>query len=95
VVRIKEKFLKPDELAFILNENIEQLYACWCAKEAVYKLQGNKGISFLENMTILPFQYKPQGVMTLMLRKGGLIKSFQVYYENFQDYMLGYVVDEP
>lgn len=93
VVRIKEKFLKPDELAFILNENIEQLYACWCAKEAVYKLQGNKGISFLENMTILPFQYKPQGVMTVMLRKERLAKSFQVYYEKFQDYMLGYVVE--
>ncbi|MBD1431901.1 4'-phosphopantetheinyl transferase superfamily protein [Sphingobacterium sp. DN00404] len=94
VVRIKEKFMKPNELAFIQNDNIEQLYACWCAKEAVYKLQGNKGISFLENMTILPFQYKPQGVMTVMLRKGSTVKSFPVYYEKFQDYMLGYVVDE-
>lgn len=94
VLRIKEKFMKPNELAFIQSDNIEQLYACWCAKEAVYKLQGNKGISFLENMTILPFQYKPQGVMTVMLRKGRLVRSFQVYYEKFQDYMLGYVVDE-
>lgn len=93
VLRIKEKFLKPKELAFIQNDNIEQLYACWCAKEAVYKLQGNKGISFRENMTILPFHYKPQGVMTLMLRKDHIATSYQVYYEKFQDYMLGYVVE--
>ncbi len=93
ILRIKEKFLKPSELSFILNENVEQLYACWCAKEAVYKLQGNKGVSFLDDMTILPFQYRPQGVMTLMLRKEKHSYAFQVYYEKFQDYMLGYVVE--
>ncbi|GHE40461.1 4'-phosphopantetheinyl transferase family protein [Sphingobacterium griseoflavum] len=94
VLRIKEKFLKVQELAFIQGDNIEQLYACWCAKEAVYKLQGNKGVSFLEDMTILPFQYRPQGVMTLMLRKEKKSYAFQVYYEKFQNYMLGYVIDE-
>ncbi|TDS14559.1 4'-phosphopantetheinyl transferase family protein [Sphingobacterium paludis] len=94
VLRIKEKFLKPNELAFIQEHNVEQLYACWCAKEAVYKLQGNKGVSFLDDMTILPFQYRPQGVMTLLLRKESKSFAFQVYYEKFQDYMLGYVVDD-
>lgn len=94
VVRIKEKFMKPSELAFIQNDHIEQLYACWCAKEAVYKLQGNKGVSFLENITISPFRYNAQGVMTVMLQKGSITRSFDVYYEKFQDYMLGYVVDE-
>ncbi|QBQ39807.1 4'-phosphopantetheinyl transferase family protein [Sphingobacterium psychroaquaticum] len=94
IVRIKEKFMKPRELAFIQNENIDQMYACWCAKEAVYKLQGNKGVSFLEDMTILPFQYRPQGVMTLLLRKDKKTHSFQVYYEQFQEYMLAYVVSD-
>lgn len=93
ITRIKEKFLKPQEIAFIQNDNIEQLYACWCAKEAVYKLQGNKGVSFLDNMSILPFQYKPQGVVTLLLKKNNKSYPFQVYYERFQDYMLAYVVE--
>lgn len=91
VLRIKEKFLSEEELSFIQLDNIEQLYACWCAKEAVYKLQGNKGVSFLGNMRILPFTYAPQGVMTLELEKEDTITSFQVYYEKFQEYMLGYV----
>src|SRR5690606_29031503 len=95
VVRIKEKFLKPEELLFIRKEDeIAQLYACWCAKEAVYKLQGNRGVSFLENMTIHPFTYRPQGVMTVDLFKDQRKFSFQVYYEKFQEYMLGYVVDD-
>lgn len=92
VLRIKEKFLQKDELAFIPKHAIEQLYACWCAKEAVYKLQGNKGVSFLENMTILPFTYQAQGTMTVILKKDDIQQEFTVYYEKFQDYMLGYVV---
>ena len=94
VVRIKEKFLKAEELQFIRPENeIVQLYACWCAKEAVYKLQGNRGVSFLHDMTIHPFNYSPQGVMTVDLFKAQRKLTFQVYYEKFQDYMLGYVVE--
>lgn len=94
VLRIKEKFLKPEELSFISSEyEIEQLYACWCAKEAVYKLQGNRGVSFLNDMTIRPFNFKAQGVMTLDLHHVEEVLSFQVYYEKFQDYMLGYVVE--
>lgn len=94
VLRIKEKFLKPHELSFIQSENeIEQLYACWCAKEAVYKLQGNRGVSFLEDMSIKPFAYKAQGIMTLELTKANQVATFQVYYEKFNDYMLGYVVE--
>lgn len=93
VMRIKEKFLKPQELAFITGEEeVNQLYACWCAKEAVYKLQGNKGVSFLHNITIDPFVYTPQGVMTAHLEKEGESSRFQVYYERFNEYMLGYVV---
>jgi len=94
VLRIKEKFLKKEELAFISADNeVEQLYACWCAKEAVYKLQGNKGISFLQDMTIQPFNFEAQGVMTLDLQKEESKHSYQVYYEKFQDYMLGYAVE--
>src|ERR1700742_2823860 len=41
VERIAFKFMRPEELAFISNTNkIDQLYACWCAKEAVYKCHG-------------------------------------------------------
>lgn len=92
VVRIKEKFLKPGELACIQKDDeINQLYACWCAKEAIYKLQGNRGISFRRDMTIAPFDYKSQGTMQVQLSKDGLEKSYTVYYERFHEYMLGYV----
>ncbi|MCY4778490.1 4'-phosphopantetheinyl transferase superfamily protein [Sphingobacterium sp. UT-1RO-CII-1] len=93
ILRIKEKFMKPSELQGIDEKNIEQLYACWCAKEAVYKLQGKKGVSFLNNMSILPFSYSAQnGSLTLVLHKNDTSTPYTVYYEKFENYMLGYVV---
>src|SRR5882762_7944694 len=47
VERIAGKFLRPEELAFIgIDKRVEQLYVCWCAKEAVYKCNGQKEVSF-------------------------------------------------
>lgn len=94
VVRIKNKFLKPEELAFIEGDQmVNQLYACWCAKEALYKLQGNRGVSFYHNMTIEPFRYTQQGVMKVILSKDDSVRTFDVFYERFNEYMLGYVVE--
>ena len=95
IVRIADKFMKPGELVHIGGEHrIEHLYACWCAKEAVYKLQGNKGVSFKDNMTIQPFQFQDQGVLFLDLDAPGRSERFKVYYEKFGEYMLGYVAEE-
>ncbi len=94
ILRIADKFMKEGELESISDQNrIEQLYACWCAKEAVYKLQGNKGVSFKDNMTILPFEFQDQGVLYLDLDAPHRKEQFKVYYEKFQEYMLGYVME--
>lgn len=93
ILRIADKFMKPEELEVIGNNHIEKLYACWCAKEAVYKLQGNKGVSFKDNMTIQPFDFQDQGVLFLDLDAPNRKELFKVYYEKFQEYMLGYVTE--
>lgn len=95
ILRIAHKFMKEQELSFMqdLDEpsRIDHLYACWCAKEAVYKLQGNRGVSFKDNMTIQPFQFQNQGVLQMTLDTEAGHQPFSVYYERFQDYMLAYV----
>lgn len=95
VERIQHKFLKPAELAFIApgEGRYEQLYACWCAKEAIYKLQGNAGVSFLNNMTIQPFKYQTQGILNLELDSEQNHHIFEVHYEKFNEYMLAYAVE--
>ncbi|SEN62250.1 Phosphopantetheinyl transferase [bacterium A37T11] len=97
IERIASRFLKPAELNYIQGPHrIRQLYACWCAKEAVYKLQGKKGVSFRDNILIGPFVYQPKGGM-LQAQLNGPYKSarYEVYYEEFGNYMLGYTSEQP
>jgi len=93
ILRIADKFMKAEELEVVGNDHVEKLYACWCAKEAVYKLQGNKGVSFKDNMTIRSFDFQDQGVLFLELDAPERKELFKVYYEKFQEYMLGYVTE--
>ena len=95
IERIANKFLSAQELEFIQEqERIEQLYVCWCAKEAIYKLHGKKNVSFVENIELKPFHYSGNGSFSANLDVGSIHKEFRVHYEKFDDYMIGFVSDD-
>lgn len=90
---IANKFMQSQELANLDDlDYIEQLYVCWCAKEAIYKLQGKKGVSFKDNIWIDPFTYNLEGgQITAHLRGPYQQATYTVYYERYEQFMLGYV----
>ena len=91
VERIAHKFMRPEELAFIEDQTkIPHLYACWCAKEAVYKCNGEKEVSFVDNITLQPFQFAPEGNIDAHLQKDRKDLYYKVGYLQFEDYMIGY-----
>ena len=95
IERIANKFLSAKELEFIQEqERIEQLYVCWCAKEAIYKLHGKKNVSFVENIDLKPFHYSGNGSFSANLDVGSIHKEFKVHYEKFDEYMIGFVSDD-
>lgn len=92
VERIAHKFMRKEELAFIdEQQKIKQLYACWCAKEAVYKCYGQKEVSFLENIILEPFNFEGHGYLAAHLKKEEVNINYEVGYLQYQDYMVGYV----
>lgn len=93
VERIAPKFMRPEELAFILPENkIEQLYVCWCAKEAVYKCYGQKEVSFADNIYLNSFSFAGKGIVEARLQKDDVDLNYKVSYLQYEDYMIGYVI---
>lgn len=56
IEKIAPRFLNNEELEFIdhTQPTLHQ-YACWCAKEALYKWHGKKGLDFKENIRLNPF----------------------------------------
>lgn len=92
VERIASRFLLPKELEFIdPDQKIQQLYACWCVKEAVYKCYGQKEVSFMDDILIKPFTYAEQGQVNVLLNKGTINIDYTVGYLQYEDYMIGYV----
>ncbi|WP_374165757.1 4'-phosphopantetheinyl transferase superfamily protein [Arcticibacter sp. MXS-1] len=92
IVRIEDKFLTPAEVQFIDPSNrIMHLYVCWCAKEAIYKLQGKRTVSFKDHIHLQPFSFAMEGEFYAVLEADQVCKQFVVKYESFHDYMIGYV----
>jgi 4'-phosphopantetheinyl transferase len=92
VERIASRFLSPAELAFIDNDQrIAHLYACWCAKEAVYKCYGQKEVSFMDDISLIPFGYVDPGQVDAILTKDNVKMNYTVGYLQYEDYMIGYV----
>lgn len=95
VERIAHKFMRPQELAFINEERkIQHLYACWCAKEAVYKCNGEKEVSFVDNILLQPFNFEHHGMIEAHLKKDEKSIDYEVGYLQYEDYMIGYVRGE-
>lgn len=51
VLRIREKFLTPAEIAAIEGDMETTLLLCWCAKETVYKYFSEEKLAFDEMLT--------------------------------------------
>ncbi|MCC8409516.1 4'-phosphopantetheinyl transferase superfamily protein [Mucilaginibacter sp. UR6-1] len=95
VERIAHKFMRPEELDFISERRkIEELYVCWCVKEAVYKCYGQKTVSFLDNILLEPFSFEGHGVVNAVLDKGNVKIDYKVGYQQYEDYMIGYVIQD-
>lgn len=91
VERIARKFLRPEELDFISPEHkIQQLYACWCAKEAVYKCYGKKEVSFINHIFLRDFVCCDAGSLHAEIKNDAVSLDFEVEYFEFDQYMVGY-----
>ena len=92
IERIARKFMRQEELDFITDaDKINQLYVCWCAKEAIYKCYGQKEVSFANNILLEPFNFEGHGYLNAHLHKGEVYLNYEVGYLQYHDYMVGYV----
>ncbi|HET6243479.1 MAG: 4'-phosphopantetheinyl transferase superfamily protein [Bacteroidetes bacterium] len=95
VERIKNKFLSLIELSDIQNSgDFEKLLVYWGAKESLYKVYGEKELTFKENLFIPPFKFKKSGTIEGRIIKGNVKKNYLLNYEKIQGHILVYVLEE-
>ncbi len=93
IQKIRNKFLTSKELSGLPEkDNTLALYICWCAKEAIYKWYGKKGLEFRKHIHIFPFEAQEQGMVKARttLPKGEVMLEV-AYFKVEDNYMLGYV----
>ncbi len=83
------KYLKSD----ILEEYIKKLTVIWGAKEAIFKIRNEKGISFKDHIRVNSFSLKENKTQA-SLHFDDLTKDFNVYYEEIEDFTLVYAFEK-
>jgi 4'-phosphopantetheinyl transferase len=91
---IKHKFLSDLELAQKqIGDNVNGLYVCWCAKEAIFKWNGRKGLEFKQHIHVKQFKLKDEGELNALVELPEGTRELNVkYFKTSDGYMLGYVV---
>jgi phosphopantetheinyl transferase len=86
IIRIGDKFtdyeckyLQPDSS----EEYIKKLTVIWGAKEAIFKIRNEKGISFKDHIQIEPFSLEESKTQA-SLHFDNLVKDFEVHYKEIQ-----------
>jgi phosphopantetheinyl transferase len=91
---VRHKFLSDVELAQKqIGDNINGLYVCWCAKEAIYKWHGKKELEFKRDIHIKPFKLRDEGGLNALVELPEGTKELAVdYFKTADGYMLAYVI---
>jgi phosphopantetheinyl transferase len=84
IIRIADKFINEKELnrlkSFGPQDYIKKLTVKWGAKEAIFKIRNEKGISFKDHIKVNPFEIKDTQAIA-ELHFDGLVKDFKIYFE--------------
>ncbi len=93
--KVADKFVSPDETGKDLaGMSSGELCLHWCAKEALYKLYGERQLDFREHIRIQSPSGLEGGFQGMICREGDE-RLFQLRSETIEDYCLVYVVDDP
>jgi 4'-phosphopantetheinyl transferase len=96
ILRIADKFVNDEELSrlrsFDINDYIRKLTVKWGAKEAIFKIRNEKGISFKDHIRVNVFEMKDKETLS-QLHFEGIVKDFKIVFEEFENFTLVYAFE--
>jgi 4'-phosphopantetheinyl transferase len=96
ILRIADKFVNDKELnrlkSFDTPDYIKKLTVKWGAKEAIFKIRNEKGISFKDHIQVHPFEIEDKKT-TASLEMEKTKQQFSIYFTAIEDFMLVYAFE--
>ena len=97
IIRIADKFVNEKELkrlqSFNAEDYIKKLTVKWGAKEAIFKIRNEKGISFKDHIQVKPFEIGEKET-TAILEFENLKQAFFIYFEEIENFTLVYAFEK-
>ena len=94
ITRIADKFC-DSEFQFLnmdSEEYIRKLTVIWGAKEAIFKIRNEKGISFKDHISVEEFRINAKQTVA-KLHFNNLVKDFNIHFEEIEDFTLVYAFE--
>ena len=96
ILRIADKFVNNQELqrlkSFDDQDLIKKLTVKWGAKEAIFKIRNEKGISFKDHIQVNPFEIRDNKT-TAILEIENTKQPFSIYFEEIENFTLVYAFE--
>ena len=94
IIKIADKFC-DSEFQYLINNGayIRELTVIWGAKEAIFKIRNEKGISFKNHIKVNAFDLETKKTIA-ELHFDNLIKNFKIYFEEIEGFTLVYAFQE-
>lgn len=97
---IKEKIVKIAPRVFSEKEigengyDLPKLVTLWSIKESLYKLYGERGLDFRENIKIHPFEYQESGGICVgEVQTNDSNNTFDIKYLKYKDFVIAYTLN--
>ena len=94
IIRIADKFC-DSEFQYLntdSDEYIRILTVIWGAKEAIFKIRNEKGISFKDHIKVNSFELESKQTIA-ELHFNNLVKDFTIHFEEIEDFTLVYAFE--
>lgn len=96
IIRIADKFVNATELnrlkSFDAEDYIRKLTVKWGAKEAIFKIRNEKGISFKDHIQVNTFEIEDKKTIAI-LDFENIKQQFSIHFEEFENFTLVYAFE--
>lgn len=89
LLKIAHRILDADEVKNA-GDDITKHCIYWCAKEALYKVYGKRGLLFTNHLKVKPFVREAQGDIQGIIAWNGLKESIDLHYIVNRDFVMVY-----
>lgn len=97
IIRIADKFVNEAELkrlqSFDSLDYLRKLTVKWGAKESIFKIRNEKGISFKDHIQVNTFEIEDQKT-TATLEFENIKQQFSIYFEEIENFTLVYAFEK-